>query len=100
MLEFVRRYPNFYWDASALSLQNRVGMLFKIRNHPELDSRMVFGTDYPLPCYAYPVIFDGNVSGYLKLIKTTNPFDRHFRLLEELGIPITPFAGFKGADAK
>ena len=100
LLEFVRRYPNFYWDASALSLQNRVGMLFKIRNHPELHSRMVFGTDYPLPCYAYPVIFDGNVSGYLKLIKTTNPYDRHFRLLEELGIPITPFAGFKGADAK
>ncbi len=86
LLELTRKYPNFYWDASALTLQNRVGMLLKIRNHPELHSRMVFGTDYPLPCYAYPALLAGKLSGYIELLRTSNPFDRHHRLLEILGI--------------
>jgi len=86
LLEFVRTYPHFYWDASALSLQNRVGMLLRIRKHPELHSRMVFGTDYPLPCYAYPALFAGQMKGYIELVKIKNPFDRHYRLLEILGI--------------
>lgn len=86
LVEFVRRYPNFYWDASALSLQNRFGMLLRIRRHPELHSRMVFGTDYPLPCFAYPALLVGNLKGYWELLRTRNPFDRHFRLLEILGV--------------
>src|SRR5258708_37142205 len=54
--DYVRQYPNFYWDTSALSLPDRVGMLLRIRRHPELWSRMIFGTDYPLPSFAYPEI--------------------------------------------
>ena len=86
LVEYVRRYPNFYWDASALSLPNRVGMLMRLRHHPELHSRMVFGTDYPLKCFAYPALLAGKWAAYLELKKITNPFDRHFRLLQILGI--------------
>ena len=86
--DFVRRYPNFYWDASALSLPNRVGMLLRIRKHSELWPRMVFGTDYPLPSFAFPALLVGQWRNYLKLRDIHNSFDRHYRLLQMMGISI------------
>jgi hypothetical protein len=86
-LEFARTYPNFYWDASALSLQNRVGMLLRIRRHPELHARMIFGTDYPLNCFAYPALLLSKIREYAELVQIKNPFDRHFRLLQLFGLP-------------
>jgi hypothetical protein len=91
--EFVRTYPHFYWDASALSLPNRAGMLLRLRRHPEIAERMVFGTDYPLPCFAYPALLGGRPGGYAELLTIQNPFDRHYRLLEILGLPVRPFGG-------
>ena len=35
----VKKYPHFYWDASALSLPNRVGMLWRLRHYPDLQER-------------------------------------------------------------
>jgi uncharacterized protein len=83
---FVERYPNFYWDASALSLPNRVGMLLRIARHPELHSRMVFGTDYPLTCFALPALLAGRPRDYARIHKIQNPFDRHAELLKTLGL--------------
>jgi len=82
---YVKTYPNFYWDASALSLPNRVGMLWRLRHYPELKARMLFATDYPLASFAYPVLVTGRLSRYLELKRITNPFDRHYRLLQMLG---------------
>ena len=87
-LELVGTFPNFYWDASALSLPNRVGMLLRLKKHPELHSRMVFGTDYPLPCFAYPALLIGQVGKYYELLKIKNPFDRHYLLLKMMGFPV------------
>ncbi len=87
LAELVTRYPHFYWDASALSLQNRVGMLLRIRRHPELWDRMIFGTDYPLPVYAYPALLAGHPVDYVRLLGTRNPFDRQSRLLSMMGLP-------------
>jgi len=87
--DLVKKYPNFYWDASALSLWNRAGMLLRIRKHPELHQRMVFGTDYPLPSFAFPALLAGKPGAYLELLRIKNPFDRHYRLLELLGLPIS-----------
>ena len=84
--EFVKRFPNFYWDASALSLPNRIGMLLRIRRHPELQSRMVFGTDYPLPVFSFPALLVGKIRAYQSLRLISNPFDRQFELLEALGL--------------
>jgi predicted TIM-barrel fold metal-dependent hydrolase len=85
--EYVRKYPRFYWDASALSLPNRVGMLWRLRHYPELHARMLFGTDYPLVSFAFPVLVTGRLRDYLELRGITNSFDRHYRLLQLLGFP-------------
>jgi hypothetical protein len=90
LVEFVRKYPNFYWDASALSLPSRVLMLLKLRRHPEIQKRMVFGTDYPLLCFAYPALLAGKFRGYLELRRIQSPFDRHWRLLQILGVFSSP----------
>ncbi len=86
---FVKRYPHFYWDASALSLPNRVGMLLRIRYHPELHTRMIFGTDYPLPSFAFPALLAGNFALFWKLRRTANSFDRHYLLVRTLLQPST-----------
>lgn len=46
MLELTEKYPRFYTDLSALTLPNRIGMLFRLKRYPQL--RVLFGTDYPL----------------------------------------------------
>jgi len=85
--EFVRRYPHFYWDCSALSLPNRFRMLLKIRKCPELWPRMIFGTDYPLPVVSESLLLGGWWKAYPELKMIANPFDRMARMLEILGMP-------------
>ncbi len=87
-LAFIDKYPHFYSDVSALSLPNRVNMLIRIRRHPEVHNRLVFGTDYPLSCFAYPPLLLGNVPAYWRLRKIKNIFDRQYTLLQEMGIVV------------
>jgi len=84
-LDFARSYPNFYSDISALSLPNRMGMLLRLRRHPDLHGRLLFGTDYPLPVFRW--------AGYGRMgrdaqeeTKTTNRFDRQYGLCAGLGV--------------
>jgi hypothetical protein len=60
LLSLVRTYPHFYTDLSALTLPNRFLMLLKLRRHPELAGRLLFGTDYPLSVFHLP---RGDASG-------------------------------------
>ncbi len=92
LVDLVKRYPRFYWDASALTLPNRAGMLLRLRRHPELAERMLFGTDYPLPVFAFPPLLAGKPTAFLKSLWTTNPFDRQWEVLVALGLP--PKAGW------
>jgi hypothetical protein len=89
-LEFTRRYPRFYIDASALTLLNRARMLFLLRRHPELHDRLLFGTDYPLPVFSYPAVG----RGFLRAAKA-NYFDRQAIVLESLGIQFKDFSAIK-----
>jgi uncharacterized protein len=84
-LDLVTSYDNFYSDISALSLPNRVGMLFRLRRHPELHHRLLFGTDYPLPVFRLACYGRGGLRGS-KVLATKNKFDRHHALCSELGI--------------
>jgi hypothetical protein len=84
--EFVRRYPHFYLDASALTLPNRFGMLFRLRRYPEIHDRLLFGTDYPLPVFAYPALG----RAYLPAARA-NYFDRQALVLKGLGISCIDF---------
>ncbi len=89
-LEFARRYPRFYLDASALTLPSRVRMLFLLRRHPELQERLLFGTDYPLPVLAYPALG----RDYRRAAKA-NYFDRQATVLENLGIRFKNFSAIR-----
>jgi hypothetical protein len=60
LTEFVARYPHFYWDASALTLPNRVGMMMRLRRAPEILERMLFGTDFPSRSFHFPPCWPGN----------------------------------------
>ena len=84
MRTLVEKYENFYMDLSALTLPNRVGALLRLRRLPEVFDRMLFGTDYPLPCYAYPALFGG---AYLRAKSVKNTFDRQSIVLSSLGLP-------------
>ena len=84
-LDLAGNYPNFYSDISALSLPNRLGMLFRLRRHPELHNRLIFGTDYPLPVFRLAGI--GRVGWRaMKELATKNRFDRQYTLCSQLGI--------------
>ena len=84
--DFAKRYPNFYADISALTLPNRMRMLIQLRRHPELQDRLLFGTDYPLS--VFHLVAWGRVGlGKLRsMIKTKNRFDRQVLVCRGLGL--------------
>jgi len=84
-LSLAHGYENFYSDISALSLPNRLGMLFRLRRHPELHHRLLYGTDYPLPVFRLACYGRGGLRGS-KVLATKNRFDRHHAVCSELGI--------------
>ena len=88
MIEFVRKYPHFFVDTSALTLPNRAGALFKLRRHPELFDRLLFGTDYPLSVFSMPALGSGSPSKYLEARRQTCRFDRQAAVLDALGVPL------------
>jgi predicted TIM-barrel fold metal-dependent hydrolase len=86
MLRLMRRYPNFYVDSSALTLPVRVGTLFKMKRYPEIHERLLFGTDYPLPCLSYPCLGAFAFDKFIESRRATNRFDRQVHVLNALGI--------------
>ena len=80
-LDMVSHYKNFYADVSALTLPNRFGMLLRLRRHPEVHGRLLFGTDYPLPVFHPPT----------KTFRTDNRFDRQHLILKSLGVGFRSF---------
>jgi predicted TIM-barrel fold metal-dependent hydrolase len=86
LLEFVNHYPNFYADISALTLPNRLGMLLKLRHHPEIFDRLIFGTDYPLSVFHLPMWGLTNLSTIRKMMSTTNRFDRQYLVCQNLDL--------------
>ena len=90
-IELTNRYPHFYADTSALTLPNRVRTLFLLRRHPELHDRLIFGTDYPLPVFAYPTLG----RAYRTTGKASSSFDRQALVLESLGIRYKDFSSLR-----
>jgi predicted TIM-barrel fold metal-dependent hydrolase len=86
LLEFMNHYPNFYADISALTLPNRLGMLLKLRRHPEIFDRLIFGTDYPLSVFHLPMWGLAKFSTIRQMMRTTNRFDRQYLVCQNLGL--------------
>lgn len=85
-LNLVKSYRNFYTDISALTLANRFGMLLKLRRHPEVFDRLLFGTDYPLPVLHVACWGRVGFSALGEMIRTRNRFDRQYLVCSRLGL--------------
>jgi hypothetical protein len=86
LLALARRYSGFYVDTSALTFPNRVGAALRLRRHPEVFDRLLFGTDYPLPCFSYPCLTTLSAGSYRRARSTPSRFDRQALVLECLGL--------------
>ena len=84
--QLVRTYPNCYGDVSALTLPNRLKMLLALRHEPEIQSRLLFGTDYPLSVTHLAAWGRVALRSLRTLMRTTNRFDRQFLVCQALGI--------------
>jgi len=82
--EFARRYPNFYADISALTLPNRFRMLLHLRKHPEVQDRLLFGTDYPLSVFHLAAWGRVGIGKMWNMIRTKNRFDRQVEVCHGL----------------
>jgi uncharacterized protein len=74
--DLVKRYPNFYADISALTLPNRFLMLLHLRRYPEIQERLLFGTDYPLSVFHIAAWGRVGFGPLRNMIRTKNRFDR------------------------
>jgi uncharacterized protein len=81
---FVRRYPQFYADISALTLPNRFRMLLHLRRHPEIHERLLFGTDYPLSVFHFAAWGRVALGTLRRMMRTTNRFDRQVEVCRGL----------------
>jgi predicted TIM-barrel fold metal-dependent hydrolase len=84
--EFATRYSHFYADVSALTLPNRLRMLLHLRHHPELQDRLIFGTDYPLPVFHLAAWGRVGFRPLREMIRTRNRFDRQVLVCRGLGL--------------
>ncbi len=84
--ELVRRYEHFYADISALTLPNRLRMLLHLRHLPSLQSRLIFGTDYPLSVLHVAAWGRVGFRAIHAMIRTTNRFDRQYLVCHGLGL--------------
>ena len=90
-LDLAQRYPNFFADISALTLPNRMAMLLRLRRHPELSERLLFGTDYPLPVFSWACWGRMGLGPLGEILRTKNPFDRQYLICSELGVRFGSF---------
>ena len=85
-LSLVRLYTNFFADVSALTLPNRVGMLLRLRRHPETHDRLLFGTDYPHLVFHWPCWGRAGEGSLRDVVRTDNRFDKQYLFLKYLGV--------------
>lgn len=96
----VERYPRFYADISALTLPNRMRMLWHLRRAPEIHERLLFGTDYPLSVYHCACWGRVGWSVLRRIVATRNRFDRQFLVCESLGLRFRSFGDLLTARAR
>ena len=87
---FVKDYPNFFLDVSAVTFPTRARMILKIRNEPGIKTRLFFGSDYPVPSFSFPFKFHVKKGEYLDIKKEGNFFDRLVLIFKALDIEFMP----------
>jgi len=89
--ELSERYPNFYADISALTQPHRMKMLLQLRHHPDLQSRLLFGTDYPLSVFHVAAWGRVGPGKLWNMICTKNRFDRQVEVCAGLRLGFRSF---------
>lgn len=89
--ELTNRYPHFYADISALTLPNRFRMLLYLRKHPELQNRLLFGTDYPLSVFHLAAWGRVGLGTLWNMVRTKNRFDRQVKVCKGLNLNFRSF---------
>jgi predicted TIM-barrel fold metal-dependent hydrolase len=89
--ELCGRYPNFYADISALTQPHRLKMLLHLRHHPEIQARLLFGTDYPLSVFHLPAWGRVGFRTLGQMIRTKNRFDRQVEVCTGLNLNFQSF---------
>ena len=96
ILPLFQRFPNLYADISSLTQINKLGDLSMVLETPELTSRLVYGSDWPLQFF--PLIWPYyhthrlGVSRAGEIARMENQWDRDVALKEALGVPWEVFA--------
>ena len=87
MRKLASQYTRFFVDTSALTLPSRAAVLWRLPGFPEVRGRLLFGTDYPLPVFAYPCL--GSFAAWRRARAAATRFDRHAEVLAAFGLEPT-----------
>lgn len=96
VLPMFKQYPNLYGDISSLTQINKLGFMRKVVSAPELQGRLIYGTDWPLQFFPLvsPWYHLGDISikqaFTISLIR--NQWDRDVALKRAMGISEDAFA--------
>ena len=94
VVALAREFPRFFLDSSALTLPNRMGMLWRIARKGSEESslapRLLFGTDFPLPVSPVPLYAALRPAAGVRARRIANSFDRQAFVLTAFGLPPDP----------
>lgn len=96
ILPLFAEFPNLYADISSLTQINKLGDLAMVLSHPELASRLIYGSDWPLQFF--PLISPFYHLGHLGVFEAMtisgidNQWDRDVALKKAIGVPDAVFA--------
>lgn len=88
MSALVERYPRFFTDVSATTLPHRMSILWRLRREPQIQERLIFGTDYPLSVFHCACWGRVGLATLRQLVRTKNRFDRQVLVCEHLGLRV------------
>jgi predicted TIM-barrel fold metal-dependent hydrolase len=92
LVEMFPRWPNLFADTSALTLFTRWRVLRDVAEHTEIHSRLVHGSDFPLPpassLYFGRMAFRDWWRAWLR----ENPLRRDFLIKQACGLPASIYA--------
>ncbi|MEW6742320.1 MAG: amidohydrolase family protein [Planctomycetota bacterium] len=96
LLELIERYPRLYMDISALTLIHRAWALVRLASRTDLHDRLVYGSDYPVPCFPplAPFYFPRRIplERMFELQALDNVLQRDVDIKRALGVPAAIFA--------
>lgn len=85
------RWPNCYGDTSALAAPIRAHYLPRLVEREELHPKLIHGTDFPVPSYAFWLIGRMPFSQVRSLDRIGNPLERDVQIKKAVGLPDVVF---------